>query len=223
MCGRYTTNLPPEVFEALEITNKEFELHASYNVAPGQSMPVVVAHSPKQFETMKWGLIPFWAKDPKIAYSTINARCEDISSKPAFRAPLKNRRCLIPASGFYEWEKLDAKHKQPYYFRLKSREWFCFAGLYDVWKDASGYEVKSYTIITTAANSVVERVHGRMPVILKASDYDTWADNSSYSPELLELLKPYPAHDMVAYPISAAVNSPRNNRPDLIAELKNSA
>lgn len=219
MCGRYVFVPSPDIIDKLEITNRDFPLHPNYNVAPGQCLPVAVAHPPKRFEEMRWGLIPFWAKDPRIGYRTINARGEEIAAKPSFRGPLKNRRCLIPASGFYEWKQVGGKQKRPYYIRLKSRTWFCFAGLYDVWRDPAGDEIKTYTIITTTPNDLVGEIHDRMPVILKPDDEDKWADNKTFDPSLLKLLTSYPANDMVAHPVSTAVSNPRNNDPGLITEI----
>ncbi|HBC72779.1 MAG: YoaM [Candidatus Amesbacteria bacterium GW2011_GWB1_47_19] len=201
MCGRYSFIPPADFFSRLEITNRDYQLQANYHVTPGSFMPVVFKSSPKQVANMRWGLIPYWAKDPRIAYHTINARVEGLASKPAFRGLLKNRRCLIPASGFFEWART-GNTKKPYFVKLKNHDWFVFAGLYDIWKDPEGMEHKTYTIITVPANSVVAKIHDRMPAILKARDEDLWADNSSYSPNLLRLLVPYPAGDMSLVPAS---------------------
>jgi len=205
--------------DLFEIENDDFELQPNYNASPGQILPVITMNSPKRIGLMRWGLIPFWAKDPKIGYRTINARSEEISQKPSFRGPLKNKRCLIPASGFFEWDK-KGKEKIPYYFKLKDREIFAFAGLYDTWKDPSGAEIYSYTILTTRANGVVGKIHDRMPVILKRAEEEIWADNSEYDPaNLAPLTEPYPESEMIMYPVSKAVNSPTNNRPEILENV----
>lgn len=216
MCGRYTFIPTPDILELFEIQNREFVLAENYNVAPGQIMPVVTMNSPKKFSQMKWGLVPFWAKDPKIGYKMINARGEELPQKPSFRGPLKNKRCLIPATGFYEWDK-KGKTKIPHYFRLKNREMFAFAGLFDSWKDGSGQEIQTYTIITIEANELVGKIHDRMPVILKKEDEEKWADNSAYDQkELGKLIRPYNEEEMEEYIVSNRVNSPENNDGQLI-------
>ena len=216
MCGRYGFIPGQDFITRFEIENAEFELRPVYNAAPGMIMPVVTQNSPKKIEHMKWGLVPFWAKDPRIGYRMINARSEGIETKPSFRASLKNRRCLIPASGFFEWARV-GKEKTPYYFRLKSSEMFAFAGLYDIWKDAENVEMRTYTIITAGANELVARIHDRMPVILSPKVGDLWADNSAFDPSrLLPLLKPYPEDEMNSHRVSPLVNDPTNNSADIL-------
>src|SRR4030095_14431591 len=145
MCGRYVFNPDHKFFfERWGLDESGVALRPSYNVAPGMIMRVITRDGQAQLQEMKWGLIPFWAKDPKIGYRTINARSEDAATKPSFRAPFKNKRCLVPASGFYEWDK--EGQRQPYYFKLKSGQMFAFAGLYDVWEDVEGEEFKTFTI-----------------------------------------------------------------------------
>jgi putative SOS response-associated peptidase YedK len=153
----------------------------------------------------------------------INARAEEIDIKPSFRKPIRTQRCLIPATGFYEWSfdsrltrQVAQDKKTPYFIHLKSRDWFCFAGLYDIWKDGEGKEIKTYTIITTEPNTLIATIHNRMPVILKFEDQDKWVDNSFYSPSLLNLLKPYSESEMEAYPVSILINNPKNNTIDLL-------
>jgi len=170
MCGRYTLVPNNDFYNRFEAENRLDDLLPHYNIAPGQTLPVITHNSPNQVVLMRWGLIPSWAKDPKIAYHTINAKAETVATKPAFRSSFKTKRCLVPASGFYEWKKLDSKKKQPFYFQLKSQELFSFAGLYDIWKNENGEEHKTYTIITTVANEDVAIVHDRMPVILNKKD-----------------------------------------------------
>lgn len=181
--------------------------------------PVITRNSPKRAILMKWGLIPFWAKDPKIGYKMINARSEGIETKPTFRKPIRTMRCLIPADGFYEWKSLNLEGKYekfPWYIGLRNRKLFAFAGIYDSWKDAEGKEILSYSIITTNPNKLIASVHNRMPVILKKEDENTWLDKESNLQTVLSLLKPYPDNDMVSYPVSKKVNNPENDDYSLI-------
>ncbi len=199
----------------------EVKLEPRYNVAPGAMMPVIVkGEEENTVKSMKWGLIPFWAKDPKIGYKMINARAEDIDKKPSFRKPIKTQRCLVPASGFYEWKKTDGGKSIPYYFYLKNQKLFSFAGLFDVWKDAEGYPLYTYTIITTQPNEVVSPVHNRMPAILSPDDEQRWSDNSISDPEkILPLIKPYSTGDMETYEVSTLVNTPFLDSPNLIQKV----
>ncbi len=197
MCGRYTLVKTGEVERRFQASQGTLDLEPRYNVAPGQELPVVVRHSPNSLEVMRWGLVPFWAKDPKIGYKMINARAEGIEQKPAFRKPFKTQRCLIPATGFYEWQK-EGRNRQPIYFGLKNGDLFAFAGLYDINYDQAGNKLKTYTIITTTANEVVGPVHDRMPVILRPEDESTWLDPELEAPEvLLKLLAPFPPEILV--------------------------
>jgi putative SOS response-associated peptidase YedK len=215
MCGRYSLVYIDELpyrFDA----NPDEELNVHYNVAPGLIMPVITRNSPNKIVLMKWGLVPSWSKDLKSAYKMINARAEGISEKPAFRKAIRYQRCLIPASGFYEWKKA-GDDKVPYYIQVKGVELFAFAGLYETWKDVEGKEFKTYAIITTEPNSLMEPIHNRMPVILHKKDEGMWLDKEvTDSEQVLPLLKPYPAKDMTAYVVSKAVNSPRNDTDKVI-------
>lgn len=168
----------------------------------------------REIALLRWGLVPFWAKDEKISYSTFNARGEEVATKPAFKEAFKARRCLVLADGFYEWKKIDAKTKQPYRFTLGNGGPFAFAGLWERW--TRGPEpIESFTIITTAANELVAEIHYRMPVILDPSDYDTWL-RAKDPAEAQSLLKPFPADRMKAYPVSSRVGNVKNNDPQLI-------
>jgi putative SOS response-associated peptidase YedK len=216
MCGRYAFKPKSEddFFDRFEIVNRDIRVGTSFNVAPGATVPVVTMNSPKQLVLMKWGLIPVWAKDEKISFSTINARSEEIETKPAFRNAFKSHRCLVPASGFYEWKKVSDEGKMvkiPYWIRLKTEETFGFAGL---------YENNTFSIVTTTANEIMQPIHNRMPVILKKENEEKWLDNSKYSlEELKNLMIPYPASEMITSQISARVNSPKNNDEELIKPL----
>ncbi|OGG05992.1 hypothetical protein A3D05_03400 [Candidatus Gottesmanbacteria bacterium RIFCSPHIGHO2_02_FULL_40_24] len=216
MCGRYGFVPGEDFYPRYNITNRLETLSASYNVAPGYSMPVVVRENPNLVYLMRWGLIPFWAKDIKIGYKMINARAETVEEKSAFRKPFESRRCLIPASGFYEWKKT-GNEKIPFYIKRKDNGLFSFAGLYDVWTDVEGKEIKSYTIITTKPNKLIESIHNRMPVILKKEEENHWIDSINQNIEKIkELLAPYPDGEFEAYPVTRAVNNPENDSPDLI-------
>ena len=163
---------------------------------------------------MRWGLIPHWAKDPSIAANTINAKSETAATKPAFRDPLKFRRCLIPADGFYEWNKTGTS-KQPYCFEVSGGELFAFAGLWDGWKDASGKWVKTCSILTTTPNAVTSPVHDRMPAILGPDSYDLWLDPRMTDVQVIsEGLKPYDAQLMRRYPVSSRINRVSNDDPE---------
>ena len=168
---------------------------------------------------MQWGLIPHWVKDPKKSMHPINAKAETLAEKPMFSGLLKNKRCLVPASGFYEWKK-DGKRKIPYYIHLKDSPLFAIAGLYDVWYDAFNVAHPTYTIITTDANDLVAPLHDRMPVILKQEDENRWlAGDAPTSAEMKKLLGPYPPGEMDAYPVSSRVNSPAVDDEQLIRPL----
>ena len=182
---------------------------------------IVVGDDGKRYmKQMRWGLIPSWAKDPAIGNRMINARVETLAEKPAFRAALKKRRCIIPADGFYEWQKL-GKVKQPVRIILKSREPFGFAGLWEHWQSPEGEEVLSCTIITTEANTLLKAVHERMPAILTRDDEPAWLNPNAQDPEkLLSLLKQYPPDQMDFYPVSRDVNSPAVDKASNIEPLR---
>ncbi len=222
MCGRYGFSVKnaKEVYERFDVENQLPDLKSHYNIAPGTMQPVITRHSPNSIQRMFWGLIPRWAQDTSISYKTINARAEGIENKPTYRKPFRFQRCLIPATGFYEWTK--TKPAVPYYFQLKDESLFAFAGLYDTWKDpADGKEIYSYTIITTEPNDVVSLIHHRMPLILKREDEDFWLDPDVIEPErLLPLLKPYPNAEMKVDRVSTYVNNPKFDSEDLIKPEK---
>jgi putative SOS response-associated peptidase YedK len=182
----------------------------SYNIPPATHNPIVYHRSPNSVQLARWSLIPFWAWNPKIAYSTINARAEDIAEKPTYHKLIRSQRCLVPADGFYEWERLtleDKEEKFPWYISLKERALFAFAGLWDVWKDAEGVEILTYSIITTIPNELIQDLHSRMPVILHQTDEEAWLDSETPLSTVLDLLKPYPPTEMISYPVSSRVNS----------------
>ena len=166
---------------------------------------------------VKWGLIPFWAKDTSIGNRLINARGESAAEKPAFRAAFKSRRCLVPADGFYEWKKRKGDQKQPYLVRNADGSPFAFAGLWESWTGPEGEIIESCTILTTDANDLTQPIHDRMPVILKPEDYDLWLDPEVKDPKLLKpLLRPYPSEEMIAEPVSPKVNKASYDAPDCV-------
>jgi putative SOS response-associated peptidase YedK len=172
-----------------------------------------------QLVELRWGLVPFWAEDPKIGYRLINARAETAATKPSFRSAFKSRRCLVVADGYYEWQKLDAKMKQPFYIHMKAGKLFAFAGLWDRWTPPAGEAVESCTILTTDANELNRPIHDRMPVIVDPADFGTWLTPTEGPDVLQELIRPYPSESMEAHPISTYVNNPRNQGPECIKPL----
>ena len=221
MCGRFSNDAKPEQIEAeFKIGKLNPKLFAPrYNIAPTQMIPVVLEQSGERIiESLRWGLIPSWAKDESIGSKMINARAETLAEKPSFRDAFKKHRCIIPASGFYEWQKGSKGAKQPFYFRMKEKQVFGFAGLYEEWLDKeTGEQIETFTIITTEANKVLEPIHERMPVILKSKDYDQWLDaKEKDTAKLQKLLAPYPSEEMKSYQVSKSVNSPSNDSPELI-------
>ena len=223
MCGRYAMTLLPEELMGRFGLEADFSYTPRYNIAPSQENPVVaIMENKRVIKLMRWGLVPSWAKDEQMGNRMINARAETVSEKPSFKRSLKTKRCLIPASGYYEWKELPEsrptkKVKVPMYFRLKNDKPFAFAGLWDKWGRFDGKEVISYTIITTEPNSISEPIHNRMPVILREEDEALWLDHTITDTEkLLSMLKPYPSDEMEVYEVSKLVNSPRNDLPDCI-------
>jgi putative SOS response-associated peptidase YedK len=193
-----------------------------YNIAPTQMVPIIRLNPQtgcREFRMVRWGLIPSWAKDPSIGHKLINARCESVHEKPAFRTAFKFRRCLVPTDGYYDWKKT-GKTRQPYLFRMADGSPYAFAGLWEKWKSPEGEIAESCTIITTPANELVASVHDRMPAILKPEDYDTWLDPSLKDPEvLLKLLTPFPSELMVSVPVSSKVNKATYEGPDCIEPI----
>lgn len=219
MCGRFAFNPARVDLKTLfDIGRIDTPAETSYNIAPTQPVWAVVQRDGvNTLERMQWGLIPAWAKDPKIGSKMINARAETIAEKPSFKRLLKSRRCLILADGFYEWRESGAKRKTPLFVCLESREPFAFAGLFDTWTPPGGEPMNTCTIVTTSANELMAAFHHRMPVILAKSDRKLWLDPSFQdTAKLLPLLRPYPAEEMVAYEVSSRVNSPKNNSAELI-------
>jgi putative SOS response-associated peptidase YedK len=166
---------------------------------------------------LRWGLIPPWSKDSRVGYALINARAETVAEKPAFRAAFKARRCLIPASGFYEWQATGAKHKQPYHIRMRDGRPFAFAGLWERWHGGEGEPVETCALLTTEANALVRPVHDRMPIIVAPGDCGAWLDPLTPPDQLHALLYPYPPEEMAAVPVGRYVSNPRNEGPRCLA------
>jgi putative SOS response-associated peptidase YedK len=233
MCGRYALVNGKTVFltweKLKELANKgtPFEILPRYNAAPKQNMPVVaVRDNELKVEMMQWGLVPHWSKEPKTEFSTINAKSETLEQSKLYSPYFKGSRCLVPADAFYEWKRITleqrgkgkpstTEQKQPMCIRMNDEKPFMFAGLFSVWKDPqSGEELPTYTIITTTPNEMMQKIHHRMPVILDEKDFDRWLDRDyKDTKKLNELLKPYPAQKMKAFPVSRLVNSPANDVP----------
>jgi putative SOS response-associated peptidase YedK len=226
MCGRYS--LKAEEGRIM----RQFELYQTprlirrYNIAPSQSIPIVrlTPEGQRECVMVRWGLLPSWSKEPKTDYSTINARAETVAIKPAFRTAFRFRRCLIPADGYYEWAvRPGSKTKQPYYIGLRDGEMFAFAGLWERWQRQDTV-IESCTIIVTEANELTRTIHDRMPVILGEQDYASWLSTAGRQTELLQsLLKPFPSERMRAYPVSTAVNNPRNDSEACIEAVDDQA
>jgi putative SOS response-associated peptidase YedK len=221
MCGRFARKSTQQVLAdwfGVELEDMPW-FAPSYNVAPQSVQPVVRLDrdsSDREFALMRWGLVPFWAKDAKFGYSTINARAEEVTAKPAYREAFKRRRCLVPADAFYEWQRIDKKTKHPFAFALKSGEPYALAGLWDRWQPKEGTPLETFTILTTDPNALMEPVHNRMPVILEPRDYPRWLDAGDPARPPIDLLRPYPAEKMTAWPVSDRVGNVRNNDPELL-------
>ncbi len=216
MCGRYALAFIRGFRTRFEVIDMQAKLEPRFNIAPTEDAPIIVQDDGNRALTMRWGLVPSWAKEIKIGNRLINARGETISSRPAFRAAVKRRRCLVPATGFYEWKK-GAEGKIPYYIHLKDNSMFSFAGLYEKWKAPDGSSVLSYTIVTCPPNELAGRLHNRMPVILTQKAEERWlSDRELNDIEIEELLRPMPANAMDMHEVSIAINSPGNDSSDLI-------
>ena len=228
MCGRYGRRADKQrIAEWMQTHNTnvfdDSYFAPSYNVAPQSLQPVVrldIETGQRELTVMRWGVVPFWAKDSKISYSTINAKSETVATSPAFREAMKRRRCLVPAEWFYEWQKIDAKTKQPYAVGLRDGSLFAFAGLWETWKDKTKDQVlETYTVLTTDPNELMEPIHNRMPVILAQKDYQRWLEPGEETHLPVDLLKPYPAEEMKVWKVGSAVGNVRNNAPELIVPI----
>jgi len=225
MCGRYVRRGDKQrIAEAFHVRSGFDGLSMppdDYNVAPSTFQPVIRESrddGSREMVLMCWGLIPFFTKqlsDIK-GMSTINAKAENVAKSPTWREPFKKRRCLVPASAFYEWKKVDAKTKQPYAFTLDGGSMFAFAGLWDAWKDGQGHWLQSFSICTTTANELMSSVHPRMPVILHKRDYDRWLYREVTAQPPVDLLRPFASDDMEMAPANPLVGNVRNNGPEML-------
>ena len=251
MCGRFTLTSPTDELAGYFNALVKTQLSPRYNIAPAQPVTCVRRLAPSSAEpttpgeatarelvALRWGLIPYWAKDPAIGSRMINARAESVADKPAYREAFRKRRCLVVADGFYEWKRLQGS-KQPYFIYMEDRQAFAFAGLWERWTPREGQldkiigparpevpmsadgRVESCSFLTTVPNELMETIHDRMPVIVPPEHWDTWLDPEIDAPEVLEeLLLPYPAEQMRAHPVSTHVNKPGNDDPHCIEPLK---
>lgn len=220
MCGRYAQRTDPQRLAKVFGVEEAPEVEPRYNIAPMQE--VLAVHRTADGREMtfyKWGLVPSWAKDTSMGARLINARSETVGEKPAFRQAFKRRRCIIPADGFYEWQRTEGR-KQPFFFQMRDESPFGFAGLWERWEGDGDQVINSCTILTTEANEVLRPVHDRMPVILHPDDYELWLGAEEREQTLLrELLRPYPAEEMTGYAVSVLVNSPRSQGSQLTERM----
>jgi len=219
MCGRFTQTASPEVIaQQFEVADLPL-FTPRYNIAPSQAVAAIRIKPEKterQLVLLRWGLIPSWAKDPKIGHQCINAKAETVAEKPSFRAAFKTRRCLVIATGFYEWQ-VQGSAKQPMWIGLKNHRPFAFAGLWEHWQSPDGEVIESCTILTAEPNELMRPIHNRMPVILPPTAYDQWLDPTfQYAEPLKALLRPYPSDELRAYPVSTLVNNPRHDVPQCL-------
>ncbi len=214
MCGRFARYASGEELRERYPFIEVPPVEPRYNIAPTQSVAVVRATATgRELAFLRWGLIPSWSSDPAIGNKLLNARAETVAEKPSFRSAFKRRRCLIPASGYYEWQKVDARHKQPYFIRPQGGGLFSFAGLWEEWHDPQGEVVESCTILTTEANDVTRPLHDRMPVILDPASDALWLVTGADAATLHSLLVPYPCEKMEAFPINSWVSNPKHEGP----------
>jgi len=217
MCGRYSFAVEDELIrERFGVSVRSAIYKARYNCAPSQELAVITNQNPAELQFFRWGLIPFWAKDPLIGNKMINSKAETITEKPSFKKAFQLRRCLVPADGFYEWKKNITK--TPYRIVLKSGAPFAMAGIWEKWVSGDGEIIRSFSIITTDPNELMAPIHNRMPVILLPENEKMWLDDTSEA-TLKTLLKPYPANRMKAFAISKLVNSPKNDSPEVILPI----
>jgi putative SOS response-associated peptidase YedK len=235
MCGRFARRSTQEVLAdwfGVELEDMPWAdgepfppglLAPTYNAAPQSMQPAVRLNrdtGKREFASLRWGLVPFWAKDAKFGYTTINARAEEAASKPAYREALKKRRCLVPVDAFYEWQTIDKKTKLPFAFALKSGEPYALAGLWEHWQPKEGPTLETFTILTTDPNQLLEPFHNRMPVIVEPQDYDRWLEPGDPARPPVDLFRTYPDDKMVAWPVSDRVGNVRNNDAELLEPRK---
>lgn len=217
MCGRFTVAVPREdLLDEFGVSEPPFDIRPRYNLAPSQIAPVILRGDDGTLSLagFRWGLVPFWAKDPAAGNRMINARAETLAERPAFRSAFEERRCLVPADGWYEWMK-EGRGKTPLWIHLRSRRPFAFAGLWERWGPRSS-PLHTFTIVTTAAAHSIRHIHDRMPLVLPRAARERWLDPAADTAELMALLRPYPGDDLEAWSVSRLVNSPDNDVADCI-------
>jgi putative SOS response-associated peptidase YedK len=220
MCGRFTVAVPREdLLDEFGLTEAPFDIHPRYNLAPSQIAPVLLRgqDGALRLAGFRWGLVPWWATDAEIGNRMINARAETLARKPAFRDAFRERRCLVPADGWFEWQKQGTR-KVPMWIHLRSRRPFAFAGLWERWGPPED-PLHSFTIVTTAAAPPIRDIHDRMPALLPPAARGTWLDPEADPAALAALLRPYPGDDLEAWSVSTLVNSPRNDLEACIEPL----
>lgn len=225
MCGRYTITSAPEVLRQLFGYAEDVDFPPRFNIAPTQPIPIVrLFEGRRQFVLVRWGLLPSWVKDPHNFSVLANARGESVREKPAFRAAMKYRRCLVPADGFYEWQARGGGPKQPFYIHAKSGEPLAFAGLWESWMGPNGEELETATIVTTEANRTIAPLHDRMPVVVPPEAFDLWLNTRAVDDKTAEaLIRPAPDNLLDVYPVSTAVNRTANDNPKLLDRFDVSA
>lgn len=230
MCGRFLVISTKKKLE--KVFNAKFEdstFPPRYNAAPSQYLPIITGEKPKKIQLYKWGLLPHWAKDEKIAHKLINARAESVNQKPAFKQYFESQRCIIIADGFFEWKK-SRSGKTPHLIKMKNNEPFAFAGIWSEWAGEKAQSqmnfnddtetLYTFSIITTPPNALTRRIHDRMPAILHKGDYEKWIDKGTDPEKAHKLLKPYPASEMQEYEISTKVNNPKHNTSEILEPIK---
>ena len=225
MCGRYTLTSAPEAIRALFRYDEYPNFPARFNIAPTQPIAIVrMVDGKRQFALVRWGLLPSWVKDPAAFSLLINARGESVCDKPAFRAAMKRRRCLIPDDGFYEWQATGKCPKQPFYVHARSGTPLAFAGLWETWTGPNGEEMETAAIVTTEANSTLRPIHDRMPVIVRSEDFNLWLDTANVDAKSAGgIIRPAPENLLLGHEVSTAVNDTANDTPKLIDRLDVSA
>jgi len=218
MCGRFTLDIDERFYPRFKLDRVILDFPANYNIAPGQSTPIIIKEDNRDIKLMNWGFLPPWGKDVTDKFRPINAKVETIDQKNTFRSALVKQRCIVPANGFYEWEKTD-NGKQPWYFHPKHNDYFAFAGIFSIWKGHGEDDpFYSYTILTRQANALVNRVHERMPLILNPIQEEIWLSEGNIS-EALEIVRQEQDIDIELHKVASLVNSPQNNFPDLIKPI----
>ncbi|MBO8093800.1 MAG: SOS response-associated peptidase [Prosthecochloris sp.] len=222
MCGRYVLSMSmKDIARIFHVNQLLFDFEGSYNIAPSQTVPIVVHDKEALLVPARWGFIPAWAEDPAIGQRMINARAETVAEKPAFRKAFHSQRSIVPASGFYEW-KTKGRTKQPIYIRLRTDRIMAMAGIYNTWVSREGERVEAFAIITMPPNDLLKPIHNRMPAILHESDYEAWLGSNGANDAVPSVLQPFPADEMDAYEVSKRVNVPTNDSEENIHPVRGS-